>query len=148
VTTLAQEPTATAIKTALAAAVADITVTVNGVDVPCPVWDYDEIPGDAEGTTPGALPKIYVVVDLSRRLNSTTRFSGAVMVPLHRLGTRYCADTVSNVRELRRRITAVLESQIIADTTPTGIGPFAFEAESEAIHRDTLGFTGVDDWTF
>jgi hypothetical protein len=128
---------AVAVKAALVAAFADMAS-------PPPVYDYDEIPGDQYGETPGSVPKAYVVIDISRRFTESRRYSGEVTLPGYRLGTRYCHDSVDNVRELQRRVTAALESQIIEPD----LGPFDFEVESEPIHRDSLGFTGVDDWTF
>lgn len=133
------EQMAGAIKTALATALADIPPTGS-----VKAYDYDEIPGGQYGNVPGELPARYVAIDISRRYVPERRYSGEVMLPGHRLGTRYCAATMTTARELQRRIVVALEDVILA----SDLGPFSFEVESEPIHPDALGFTGVIDWIF
>ncbi|GAB2970279.1 hypothetical protein GCM10027076_03720 [Nocardioides montaniterrae] len=135
---MSDEHYAAAVKTVIAAALADLTAG------PVVAYDYDEIPGTSRGDKPGTRPARYVAIDLSRRYSDNRRASGEVSFPLGRLGTRYCAESVTSLREIRRRVRAALESQIL----PGDFGPFDFEIESEELHADALGYTAVDDWTF
>ncbi|HEY9353405.1 MAG TPA: hypothetical protein VIP28_09155 [Nocardioides sp.] len=133
-----QEPRALVIKAALQAGMAP------GV----PVYDLDEVPGAEAGSSADpATPPRYVWFELSRRWVEKKRLGGWVSVPGGALATHYHAPSVTGVRELRRRVTAVLEGQ--AYDLPDGdtVGPFEFEDDGAAVARDG-GWSAFDDWTY
>jgi hypothetical protein len=99
-------------------------------------YEYDETPATAS----------YVRLDLSRRFIPDRLGSGEATVVCGRLVTRYVGESVANVRELRRLVTATLEDKAI----PAGssyVGPFTFEVE-QPISPQSGTFSGADTWKF
>lgn len=129
-----QEPIAAAILTALNAAL--------------PSWadayDTDGVPGTIGSDIPGPTPTSCVVIRLYRIKTGSARGGGAYMVPGFFLDTAYRAQNVATCRELRRRVSAVLENQVIG-----AYGPFVFNDESTPIDDDPdWTFHGCDTWSF
>lgn len=134
---------ADAIKTALNTALADIIPTGS-----VKALDYDEIPGDQYGVAPGAVPVMYVAVEVWRTSSTPGRFSGDVTMPGYTLVAQYNADTVSDCRALQQRVRDALGIDSLSVILPGDVGPFALEAELDPPHREALGFSGTDHIAF
>lgn len=114
-----QEPIVAAILAALNA--------IPGVDA----FDLDEAPQGARRC---------VVVSLYRDSDTTVRVGGGAS-PTFFLDTTYRAETVSNCRELRRLVSARLDTQLVGDYG------FRFNHESQPIDDDPdWMWSGVDTW--
>lgn len=125
-----QEPIAVAVLAALNG--------ITGVDA----YDIDEVPGT--NGLPGPVPARYVVISLTRILTDVARASGEEVLHGYLLDTTYRAQNVSQCRELRRLVSAALESQAVG-----AYGPFVFNDESQPIDDDPdWKFSGVDTWSF
>ena len=133
-----QEPRALVIKAALQAGMA------TGV----PVLEADEVPQTEAGASPSPeTPPRYVWFEIGRRWVDKTRLGGWVSVPGGWLTTHYHAPSITGIRELRRRVTAVLEGHAFDLPDDDTVGPFAFEDEGDAVPRDG-GWSAFDSWTF
>lgn len=134
-----EQPIADAIKAAILVELADNAV----------VFDVDEIPGTTGGDDPsGTPPQWHVEVALSRvDAAPSRRASGEVTIPDWELVTRCHADSIVNVRELRRRVGLALEDRAYDRSDGGTVGPFRF-AISEPADQDDTGWSGVDHWTF
>lgn len=134
-----EQPIADAIKAAIQVELADKAF----------VFDLDEVPGVVGGDNPsGGLPQWHVEVGLHRvDASPSRRASGEVTIPDWELITRCHADSVTNVRELRRRVGLALEDRAYDRSDGGTVGPFRF-AISEPADPDDTGFVGVDHWTF
>lgn len=136
-----QETLAVAIKAAIAAAIAAEPLNV-------PVYDIDEVPGTpgGPGGTSGTLPPRYVANDVSRRWEEKQTAGGVVSVPGGALATHYRGPNVTDVRKLRRVVTARLEARSI-DLPDGDTVTFEFEFEGDLTFVDA-GWSGFDTWTF
>ena len=123
---------------------AAILATLNAAIAPSVAYEYGKVPG-SNGNA-GTEPPKYVLVDVSRRYVDSFRGGGGPSVKSHRLGTRYVAKSAGDARTMQRRVTDVLEGQIIA-TDAGEVGPFIFES-SDAIAPDDGFQVGTDTWTF
>ena len=123
---------------------AAIMAALNAALAPAVAYEYGKVPG--AGGNAGTEPAKYVLVDISRRYVPGRRASGEVTLPGGRLGTRYVARSSSDLRNMRRLVTATLEDKIL--TTAAGeVGPFVFESADPA--RPDEAFQVADDaWTF
>ncbi|MCW2496402.1 hypothetical protein [Jatrophihabitans sp.] len=119
---MSQETDLTAIKAALNAALPSGQAQA---------YEYDQTPATTS----------YVRVDLTRRYTGRFLASGEEAVGGGRLVTHYVGKTVSNVRELRRITTSVLEDKVIGTA-----GPFVFEAE-DPIDDNAGFFEAFTFWT-
>ncbi len=98
---------------------------------------YD--PDDAK-----AIKTDHVLLFLSRRFTGHYRGSGEESSRGGRVLTRYVGKTVSNVRDIQRRVRLAIEDQILSGD----VGPFVFETE-DSINDDGDGwFTAADSWTY
>ena len=124
---------------------AAILAAINAALSPAAVaYEYGKVPG-ANGNA-GTEPARYVVVTVSRRYVPERRASGYVSVPGGRLGVRYIAKAATDVRNMRRLATEVIEDQIL--TTDAGeVGPFTFESGDPA-RPDGAYLVADDSWTF
>lgn len=117
---------------------ATILAALNAALAPVRAYDYDEVPDSP--------PTKYVLIDLTRRYVDKRLASGEVSVQGGRLGTHYAAKSVSDARELQRRVRVTLEDVLL----PSGgdyVGPFVFQTESPIVPDDKW-FAGSDTWTF
>lgn len=120
-----EEAQATAIKAALVAA---MPASVG-------VYDPDEVPVER--------PATFLTVTPSRRYVPERRFGGDVTLPGGRLVIEYAARSVTNVRAMRRYVTAALEGVIL----PGDLGPFTYETSDEVDGRDGW-FDAADFFTY
>lgn len=140
---LDHEPIATAIKAAIEAE----------LPAGAPALDLDGIPGTPLGDDPnGKLPPRFVVVEIFRTDTVVDRrSSGEVDIPTRSLITRCHAQSINDVRELRRCVGVALESRSLPldPEEPDGdhIGPFVFEI-GEPEDDDDAGWVGADHWAF
>jgi hypothetical protein len=136
---LDHEPIATAIKAAIQAELDDKATA----------YDVDEVPGTEGGSTPGnQRPQQHVEIEFARvDAEPSRRASGEVTIPDLELTTRYHADSIMSVRELRRRVGLALEGR--AYDLPDGgtVGPFDF-ALGEPVQPDDTGWVAADHWVF
>lgn len=135
-----QEPRAAAIKAAI------VTQMLPGI----PVYDVDEVPGAIGSNDPdGTPPARYVSIEVSRVFASaaTSRISTDVMLVPGAVTTHYRGPEVTDVRELRRRTVAALESRIYDVAGGEHIGPFVFEIDGGLLTA-AEGWSGWDSWTF
>lgn len=89
----------------------------------------------------------HIVVFVSRRFVDGRMASGTPRIRGGRVITRYIGRRLKNVREMRLRTTAALESQTLAGD----VGPFVYETEAEELRFDTEDggwFVTADAWTY
>jgi hypothetical protein len=101
-------------------------------------YDYDEVPATR--------PDNYVEVTVSRRFGGDNRAVGSTGRVGWRITTRPVAKTVSNAREMRKRVTTALNA---ARVTVSGdkSTPIQFEGE-EPIGPDDGWYSGLSTWTY
>lgn len=121
-----------------------ILAALNAALAPAVAYDYSKVPG-AYGNE-GSRPKMFAVVDISRKFEDKRRTSGEVSIDGYRIGVRYVAKSTNDARNMRTLTTGVLEDKILS-TESGEIGPFAFES-SEAIVPDDGYQSGSDVFTF
>ena len=123
---------------------AAILAAINAAIAPAVAYEYGKVPG-ADGNA-GPEPFKYVVMDLSRRFVDSFRGSGEASVTGGRLGTRYIAKSLTDAREMRRRVTAALEDKVLTSTAGE-VGPFRFETSDPFVPNQ--GYQVAEDlWTF
>ncbi|WP_370290243.1 hypothetical protein [Nocardioides sp.] len=112
-------------------------------------FDADEVPGVTRGDTPGAdTPQRHATVHVLRTdLNAARRASGEVSIPVLSLRVVSHAESIANVREIRRRVCGALEDVALALPSGGTAGPFVFDLAEDEDDDDT-GWFGVDHFTF
>ena len=129
-----QEPRAIVIKAAIIAEAPASAV----------VGDLDEIPGTKGGPSATAPPARYIAFELTRRWHPERR-GDADLITGWAVATHYHAPNLSDVRLLRKCVTAALEGR--AYDVPGGdtIGPFSFEDDGGFDFVDGA-WSGFDTW--
>lgn len=136
---LDHEPIAAAIKAAIQAELAGKAT----------VCDLDEVPGTSGGAQPaGQAPQWHVEIEFARiDAEPSRRAGGDVSISDLELTTRYHADSVMSVRELRRRTGLALEGRAHPVAGGGTVGPFRF-ALGEPVQPDDTGWVSADHWVF
>ncbi|WP_418061790.1 hypothetical protein [Pimelobacter simplex] len=112
-------------------------------------YDVDDVPGTSGGSDPSGTPPVqHVEIALNRRdALPTRRGSGVVSVADYELATRCHADSIADVRELRRRVGVALEGRAYDLPDGATVGPFVY-ALGEREDDDATGWFASDHWTF
>lgn len=117
---------------------ANVALASGGLTNPTKAYDVDDVPSPR--------PRDYVEISLHRRAGGEFRACGWVGTTSWRVTARYVARSVSNARDLRKRITAGWEDIAI---TVDGIESTRLIFETAVpIGEDDGYYSGLDSWVY